>query len=84
MNLRIFGLFAFLYFSSLLLIESARSSPTWQSIETRILRNYERKHRPVKKESTQTIVKVIMMVNHIEEIVSFLGFLDLYSTTFFH
>lgn len=47
-----------------------KSNDNWKAIEARILHNYNRKHRPVKKESTTTSVKIIMKINHIEDIVS--------------
>lgn len=41
-----------------------------REVEKFVLNKYERRHRPVKKESTTTNVKVFIVVNHIEEVVS--------------
>lgn len=51
-------------------VDAVGSDTSWQTIETRLMRGYDRKHRPVKQASTTTNVTVLMMVNHIEEIVS--------------
>lgn len=40
-------------------------------IENDLLRIYDRKHRPVKLESTIISVQVYIMINHIEKVVSF-------------
>uniref|UniRef100_A0A183BYV2 Neur_chan_LBD domain-containing protein n=1 Tax=Globodera pallida TaxID=36090 RepID=A0A183BYV2_GLOPA len=37
-------------------------------IEEEILRNYDRRHRPVKQESTVTQVQMFLTVNHIEKV----------------
>lgn len=69
MNLLIFSFLPICLFLQLGTSVSGYKSE-WQTIENRILRKYDRKHRPVHKEGTTTNVKVLMMVNHIEEIVS--------------
>lgn len=43
-------------------------------IESNLLRNYNRKHRPVKSESTIMKIRVYLMINHIEKVVCFLIF----------
>ncbi|KAI6216132.1 Neur-chan-LBD domain-containing protein [Aphelenchoides besseyi] len=39
-----------------------------RAIESRILRNYDRRHRPVKEESTTTNVNLLIIINHIETV----------------
>lgn len=43
-------------------------------IENDLMRSYDRKHRPVKQESTTISVQVYLMINHIEKVVSVVGF----------
>lgn len=65
-----FTVFFLLFGAETIAVPALRIESDSSSIETRIMRNYNRKHRPVKKASTVTDVNVIMIVNHIEEIVS--------------
>jgi hypothetical protein len=62
--------FLILFFIEIMALISIQAESDSASIETRVMRNYNRKHRPVKKASTVTNVNVVMVVNHIEEIVS--------------
>ncbi|CAD5225867.1 unnamed protein product [Bursaphelenchus okinawaensis] len=41
---------------------------TNRQLEKTLLAKYERRHRPVKKESTSTTVKAFIVINHIEEV----------------
>lgn len=41
----------------------------WTALEKKLLTSYIRTVRPVKNDSTRTIVKVLPFINHIEEVV---------------
>lgn len=69
---------------SVILIIILNVSNAWVSenkiIESDLLQNYDRKHRPVKSESTTMKIQVFLMINHIEKVVKVNYFLLLNKT----
>lgn len=58
----------------ILLLENVVFGLAWVSenklIEDDLLKNYDKRHRPVRSESTTMKIQVFLMINHIEKVVS--------------
>uniref|UniRef100_A0A1I7SJV1 Neur_chan_LBD domain-containing protein n=1 Tax=Bursaphelenchus xylophilus TaxID=6326 RepID=A0A1I7SJV1_BURXY len=61
------GLIVLLFTLLIALVSTARPTSNRQ-LEKTLMAKYERRHRPVKRESTTTTVKAFIVINHIEEV----------------